>query len=57
MEWISVHTYEEMVSVVKKLAEEIANLHIDKALLRAELETAKAKVEELEKELQKELTK
>lgn len=51
------HTYEEMVSVVKKLAEEIANLHIDKALLRAELETAKAKIEELEKELQKELTK
>ena len=42
------YQYEEMVSTVKKLAEEIANLHIDKALLRTELEVAKAKIAELE---------
>lgn len=42
------YNYEEMVSAIKKLAEEIANLHIDKALLKAELETAKARVKELE---------
>lgn len=42
------YQYEEMVSTVKKLAEEIANLHIDKALLRTELEKAKARITELE---------
>ena len=46
------YKYEEMVSAIKKLAEEIANLHIDKALLKAELDSAKARIKELENDTQ-----
>lgn len=46
------YKYEEMVSAIKKLAEEIANLHIDRALLKAELDSAKARIEELENKTQ-----
>lgn len=44
------YKYEEMVSAIKKLAEEIANLNIDKALLKAQLDTANARIKELEEQ-------
>lgn len=44
------YTYEELISTVKKLAEQIANLNIDNALLQAQLNTAKARIKELEEQ-------
>lgn len=44
------YTYEELISAVKKLAQEIANLHIDNALLQSQLNTANARIKELEEQ-------
>ena len=44
------YTYEELISAVKKLAEQIAILNIDNALLQAQLNTAKARIKELEEQ-------
>ena len=44
------YTYEELISAVKILAEQIANLNIDNALLQAQLNTAKARIKELEEQ-------
>lgn len=47
------HTNEELVATIKSLANEIANLNIDKALLQARIETLVKQVEELQQQLEK----